>query len=115
MRPLCNVPRNFIVASQKVSDHAKSLIRGLLTFEPRKRLTASEALQHPWIQYYNQAALTQESPLTNSKNSNCTERIDGYGDRLNHFHNEYLLIAVRRDCSPFAPGQNGYVILLVQS
>mmetsp|Transcript_45125 Transcript_45125/g.109828 ORF Transcript_45125/g.109828 Transcript_45125/m.109828 type:complete len:1253 (-) Transcript_45125:37-3795(-) len=33
-----------------VSDDAKSLIAGMLTVDPEKRITAQEALQSPWIQ-----------------------------------------------------------------
>jgi len=32
-----------------VSESAKDLIRKLLTVDPKKRLTAKEALQHPWV------------------------------------------------------------------
>ncbi|OXB71805.1 UNVERIFIED_CONTAM: hypothetical protein H355_004657, partial [Colinus virginianus] len=32
-----------------VSDEAKSLVKQMLTFEPSKRLSAEEALSHPWI------------------------------------------------------------------
>ena len=32
-----------------VTDDAKSLIRSLLCLEPRKRLTADQALSHPWL------------------------------------------------------------------
>jgi calcium/calmodulin-dependent protein kinase I len=32
-----------------ISDDAKDLIRSLLTLDPRKRLTASQALEHKWI------------------------------------------------------------------
>lgn len=62
----------------KISDHAKGLIRGLLTFEPRKRLSAVEALQHTWIQYYNQAAMTQESPLTNKLGGDLLEKFRNF-------------------------------------
>lgn len=34
---------------QDVSNNAKDLIQKLLVREPRKRLTALEVLQHPWI------------------------------------------------------------------
>lgn len=33
-----------------VSEQAKDVIRGLLTVEPKKRLTMSELLSHPWVQ-----------------------------------------------------------------
>jgi calcium-dependent protein kinase len=32
-----------------VSEEAKDLVRRLLTFDPAKRIPASDALQHPWI------------------------------------------------------------------
>jgi serine/threonine protein kinase len=32
-----------------ISDAAKDVVRGLLTFDPDKRLTARQALEHPWI------------------------------------------------------------------
>lgn len=34
---------------QGVSDEAKDLIRGLLNVDPARRLTAKEALRHPWV------------------------------------------------------------------
>ena len=33
----------------EVSEEAKDLIRGLLTLDPRKRLTVDQALEHPWL------------------------------------------------------------------
>lgn len=33
-----------------VSSQAKSVIKGLLTVDPKKRLTMSELLSHPWVQ-----------------------------------------------------------------
>jgi len=32
-----------------ISDSAKSLVRGLLTVDPKKRLTGKQVLSHPWI------------------------------------------------------------------
>lgn len=37
---------------QKVSENAKNLIRGLLTVDPKRRLTLPEVFQHPWVQSY---------------------------------------------------------------
>lgn len=34
---------------QYVSDHAKDLIRQMLTVDPEERITVDEALNHPWI------------------------------------------------------------------
>lgn len=33
----------------EVSDEAKDLVRRLLTYDPNKRISAADALQHPWI------------------------------------------------------------------
>lgn len=33
-----------------ISDDAKDLVAKLLTVDSAKRLTANEALQHPWVQ-----------------------------------------------------------------
>eukprot|EP01057_Protomagalhaensia_wolfi_P005603 Protomagalhaensia_wolfi_Nauph_80__5602@NODE_635_length_2175_cov_19_288390_g474_i0_p1_GENE_NODE_635_length_2175_cov_19_288390_g474_i0NODE_635_length_2175_cov_19_288390_g474_i0_p1_ORF_typecomplete_len434_score69_11Pkinase/PF00069_25/2_6e65Pkinase_Tyr/PF07714_17/5_4e36EFhand_7/PF13499_6/5_5e12EFhand_7/PF13499_6/1e16EFhand_8/PF13833_6/4_2e06EFhand_8/PF13833_6/1_1e05EFhand_8/PF13833_6/8_7e09EFhand_1/PF00036_32/2_9e03EFhand_1/PF00036_32/6_2e05EFhand_1/PF00036_32/9_4e09EFhand_1/PF00036_32/0_037EFhand_1 len=52
-------------AWRRVSDYAKDLVRRLLTYDPRRRLTAQEALQHPWIQFYNAPAVSGDSPLSN--------------------------------------------------
>ena len=35
-----------------VSEECKDLIRKLLVADPKKRLTGSEALQHPWFKKY---------------------------------------------------------------
>eukprot|EP01053_Blabericola_migrator_P002701 Blabericola_migrator_1__2700@NODE_1768_length_3821_cov_86_086841_g734_i3_p1_GENE_NODE_1768_length_3821_cov_86_086841_g734_i3NODE_1768_length_3821_cov_86_086841_g734_i3_p1_ORF_typecomplete_len607_score87_73Pkinase/PF00069_25/5_6e78Pkinase_Tyr/PF07714_17/2_3e43EFhand_7/PF13499_6/5_7e12EFhand_7/PF13499_6/3_1e16EFhand_8/PF13833_6/1_1e02EFhand_8/PF13833_6/4_1e06EFhand_8/PF13833_6/2_1e05EFhand_8/PF13833_6/3_3e09EFhand_11/PF08976_11/2_6e05EFhand_11/PF08976_11/4_3e11EFhand_1/PF00036_32/4_2e03EFhand_1/PF len=52
-------------AWRRVSDYAKDLVRRLLTYDPRRRLTAQEALQHPWIQFYNAPAVSGDTPLSN--------------------------------------------------
>lgn len=33
----------------EVSDEAKDLVKRLLTYDPSKRISASDAIQHPWI------------------------------------------------------------------
>lgn len=41
-----------------ISEDAKKLIKGLLTKDPKKRMNAAEALNHPWIKkYYNKSNL----------------------------------------------------------
>jgi len=57
-----------------VSDHAKELVKRLLTYDPRKRISAIEALQHPWVQYYTQALLASETPLSNKLGSDLLEK-----------------------------------------
>lgn len=52
-------------AWKKISDYAKDLVKRLLTYDSRRRLTAREALDHPWIQFYNTATVNGDSPLSN--------------------------------------------------
>ena len=42
---------NFVLEPEwdEVSEEAKDLVRRLLTFDPSKRISASDAIQHPWI------------------------------------------------------------------
>ena len=37
------------LTENKISDDAKDLFKRMCTFEPKKRITAKEALKHPWI------------------------------------------------------------------
>ncbi|KAH1073546.1 hypothetical protein J1N35_025874 [Gossypium stocksii] len=39
----------------KVSDNAKDLVRKMLNPDPKKRLTAQEMLEHPWLQHAKKA------------------------------------------------------------
>lgn len=41
--------------ADRVSEDAKDLIRKLLTYDPRKRLTIRQALQHPWFTHHPSA------------------------------------------------------------
>lgn len=34
----------------RVSEHAKDVIRGLLTIDPKERLTLSQVIEHKWVQ-----------------------------------------------------------------
>ncbi|EZG85645.1 putative calcium-dependent protein kinase [Gregarina niphandrodes] len=54
-------------AWKRVADYSKDLIRRLLTYDPRRRLTAAEALQHPWITFYTNTTggISQDSPISN--------------------------------------------------
>ncbi len=49
-RKICAAEYDFFEEDWKrISDAAKDLIRNLLVVDPSRRLTASQALQHPWI------------------------------------------------------------------
>lgn len=55
---------------QNVTEEAKDLIRGLLSFNPDLRMSASTALDHPWFALYRNQALGQNqlaSVMTNLK------------------------------------------------
>lgn len=53
---------------KKLSNDAKSLITALLTLDPEKRISAVDALHHPWIKKYQKS-----SKLSKAKNKNKTE------------------------------------------
>merc|ERR1712216_730821 len=38
----------------QISENAKDLVKKLLTVDPKKRFTAEQTLQHPWVKDYNQ-------------------------------------------------------------
>jgi calcium/calmodulin-dependent protein kinase I len=50
-----------------ISDSAKSLVRGLLTVDPKKRMTGKQVLAHPWI--------TGENVSTKSFGQSHTQRL----------------------------------------
>lgn len=53
----------------KISDLAKDLIRKLLVLDPKKRLSAKEALKHPWLESVN-LPTSQSSSSSNSNPPN---------------------------------------------
>lgn len=64
---------------RKVSESAKDLIRRMITYSPAKRITASEALEHHWIQYMTKDANVDlpslESSINNMKNFYLTQKL----------------------------------------
>nr|AZL94174.1 calcium-dependent protein kinase [Cardiosporidium cionae] len=50
-----------------VSSQAKDLIKKCLTYDPRKRITAQEALQHTWIKHYSSTPRPSEGLISQSK------------------------------------------------
>lgn len=59
-----------------ISDDAKDFIRCLLTLGPRKRLTASQALEHKWMTASDHVLVEQDLGvnLTNLKNFNAKRK-----------------------------------------
>jgi calcium-dependent protein kinase len=47
-----------------VSEDAKDLVRKLLTYDPAKRTSASDALQHPWIKTYSSQEKVEKTVAT---------------------------------------------------
>mmetsp|Transcript_89686 Transcript_89686/g.252868 ORF Transcript_89686/g.252868 Transcript_89686/m.252868 type:complete len:371 (+) Transcript_89686:59-1171(+) len=61
-----------VCLSDIMSDSLKSLLVGLLTIDPAKRLTVSAALQHPWFTCgARSAALSDEEAWTSTENTSC--------------------------------------------
>ena len=52
-------------AFKKVSEECKDLIKNLLQKDVEKRFTASQALNHPWIQKYGYSTQDEESKAKN--------------------------------------------------
>jgi len=51
-----STPRSLNEIFPKASEEARDLLRKLLMFNPEKRITAEEALNHPWLaQFHNEA------------------------------------------------------------
>ena len=51
----------------KISNDAKDIVKGLLTVDPKRRLSAEQALLHPWICYSDTSKLAGRS-LENNLN-----------------------------------------------
>eukprot|EP01069_Polyplicarium_translucidae_P001351 Polyplicarium_translucidae@DN1633_c0_g1_i1.p1 len=63
---------------KRVSDPGKDLVRRLLTYDPRKRLAAADALQHPWLQYYTSSNISSDTPLSNKLGDNLLEKFRNF-------------------------------------
>jgi len=66
-----------------VSEEAKSLIRGLLTLDVNKRLTAADALKHPWIRKSNSTKSSSCSRSTITTNNDVAAQ---QGMQTDHTH-----------------------------
>ncbi|KAH8585113.1 calmodulin-domain kinase 1 [Cryptosporidium sp. chipmunk genotype I] len=66
---------------RSISDDAKDLIRKMLTFHPSLRITATQCLEHPWIQKYSRATPTisdlpsLESAMTNIRQFQAEKKL----------------------------------------
>ncbi|KAK1443235.1 serine/threonine-protein kinase [Babesia gibsoni] len=64
---------------RKVSESAKDLIRRMITYNPAKRITAAEALEHHWIQYMTKNVNIDlpalESSINNMKSFYLTQKL----------------------------------------
>lgn len=49
-----------------MSSEAKDLVKKLLTYEPSKRISAAEAIQHPWIKKQADQEKVEKSLATNA-------------------------------------------------
>lgn len=58
-----------------VSDEAKDFITKLLVLDPEKRMTATEALAHPWAFHDELHAINLAGSLANLKKSHCTSKL----------------------------------------
>lgn len=60
-----------------VSDDAKDLVTKLLTYDPAKRISAKEALSHPWIQtsHHKVDQKNYNSTLGNLKNFTASSKL----------------------------------------
>ncbi|CAL1389411.1 unnamed protein product [Linum trigynum] len=57
-------PKNFDEASwATISPEAKDFVKRLLNKDPRRRMTAAQALSHPWLRNYNDVKLLLDIPV----------------------------------------------------
>ncbi|KAL8446854.1 hypothetical protein Emag_004615 [Eimeria magna] len=63
---------------KRISEQAKDLVRRCLTYVPSKRITAKEALQHPWIQMYAAGHGGVEQALSVRLGSDLIERFKSF-------------------------------------
>jgi len=64
-------PRSFLDILPEIGSDAKDLLEKMLTFDPRKRISASQALAHPYFAEYGPD--TMSSPLSTSRSTRSSD------------------------------------------
>lgn len=81
---------------QAVSDPAKDLIRHLLVRNPRKRYSADEVLQHPWVAQPASASTKQLSTPQVLTRNNSTKDLESFAETaisINRMMQQHLIIS----------------------
>jgi calcium-dependent protein kinase len=67
----CNLCITIAPRWERISNDAKDLVSQLLQYTPERRLSAFEALQHPWIRRFTNTVTPNESILAGLENLRC--------------------------------------------
>jgi len=86
------------------SDKARSLLQGLLQEDPKRRPTAADAMQHPWVQDSGSSASNNDRPLLIQSRDN---------NALLHAFDEPLLAGLDTNFLPHREAQTVDVPLAV--
>lgn len=75
-----------------VSDNARDLIKKMLEKNPAKRITAKEALKHPWISNRLQQSSADERQLTDTvSNLGSFRQLSNFQESIMNFVTTYLI------------------------
>lgn len=90
-------------AFKGVSDLAKNFIERLLTVDPRTRMSADEALQHPWLESYAFQASVQKEFGCATSDTNFIELPSELPDLLPRLHKASLCVDTNSEPSTREP------------
>lgn len=84
-------PRSFLEILPEIGSDAKDLLEKMLTFDPRKRITASQALAHPYFSEYGPDPMTSPTLSTSrselsSLRSNRSSDVSASDSSMNISH-----------------------------